>query len=85
MLNFAALVTLHRMYDDISQPIPQGSDRAQDAENSRIAGIASELERLCSVHEAQLGNCQKDVNHFEEDLYTRTFFELRITQMTRII
>ena len=65
MLNFAALVTLHRMYDDISQPIPQGSDRAQDAENGRIAEIASELERLCSVHEAQLGNCQKDVNHFE--------------------
>ena len=41
MLNFAALVTLHRMYDDISQPIPQGSDRAQDAENSRIAERAT--------------------------------------------
>ena len=37
---------------DISQPIPQGGDGAQDAENSRIAAITDELERLCTVHEA---------------------------------
>ena len=28
------------MNHDISQPVPQGSDGAQDAENSRIAAIA---------------------------------------------
>ena len=29
------------MNHDISQPVPQGSDGAQDAENSRIAAIAN--------------------------------------------
>ena len=47
---------------DISQPVPQGSNGTQDAENSRIAAIANELERLCAVHEAQLGNSQADVS-----------------------
>ncbi len=46
---------------DISQPIPQGSDGAQDAENSRIAAITDELKRLCEIHEAQCGNCVEDV------------------------
>jgi hypothetical protein len=49
------------MNHDISQPVPQGSDGAQDAENSRIAAIANQLERLCKVHEAQCGNSLKDV------------------------
>ena len=52
---------------DISQPVPQGGDGAQDAENRRIAAIADELERLCAVHEAQLGNCQADVSRFEAE------------------
>lgn len=52
---------------DISQPIPQGSDGAQDAENSRIAAIANELKRLCAVHEAQRGDCIEDVNRFETE------------------
>ena len=37
---------------DILQSVSQGGDRAQDAENSRIAAIADELERLCAVYEA---------------------------------
>ena len=53
------------MNDDISESVSQRSDGAQDAENSRIAAIADELERLCAVHEAQLGNCQADVSRFE--------------------
>ena len=52
---------------DISQPISQRSNGAQDAENSRIAAIANELERLCAVHEAQSGNCQQDVSRFETE------------------
>jgi hypothetical protein len=52
---------------DISQPVPQGSDGAQDAENSRIAAIADELERLRTVHEAQLGDSQADVSRFEAE------------------
>ena len=46
---------------DISQPVPQGSDGAQDAENCRIAAIADELGRLCTVYEAQPGDSQADV------------------------
>ena len=52
---------------DISQPVSQGSDGAQDAENSRIAAIADELERLCAIHEAQLGNSQADVNRVDAE------------------
>jgi hypothetical protein len=40
---------------DISEPISQGSDEAQEAENRRIAEIAGELSRLCRVYEAQFG------------------------------
>ena len=53
------------MSHDISQPIPQGGDRAQDAENSRITAIADELDRLCAIHEAQLRDSQADVSLFE--------------------
>ena len=53
------------MSHDISQPVPQGSNGAQDAENSRIAAIADELKRLCTIHEAQLRDSQADVSHFE--------------------
>lgn len=55
------------MNDEISQPVPQGSDRAQEAENRRIAAIADELERLCSVYEAQSGNGQSHVSHFDAE------------------
>jgi len=53
---------------DISQPVPPGSNRAQDAENSRIAAIADELERLCAIYEAQLRDSQADVSHFEAEI-----------------
>ena len=39
---------------DILQSVSHGSDGAQDAENSRIAAIADELERLRAVYEAHL-------------------------------
>ena len=55
---------------DVSQPVPQRSNGAQDAENSRIAAIADELERLCAVYEAKLGDSQADVNHFEAEQRT---------------
>ena len=55
------------MSNDISQPVPQGGDGAQDAENCRIAAIADELERLCAIHEAQCGDCQQDVTCFETE------------------
>ena len=56
-----------KMNHDVFQSVPQGSDGAQEAENSRIAAIADELERLCAVHEAQSGNCQQDVSRFETE------------------
>ena len=52
---------------DISQPVPQRSNNAQDAENSRIATIANELERLCAVHEAQSRVSQPNVSRFETE------------------
>ena len=55
------------MNHDISQPVPQGSDRAQDAENSRIAAIADELERISAVHEAQFRDSQQDVSRFDTE------------------
>ena len=55
------------MNHDISQSVPQRGDGAQDAENIRIAAIADELERLCAVHEAQLGDSQSYVSRFEAE------------------
>ncbi len=55
------------MSHDIYQPVSQGGYGAQDAENNRIAAIADELERLCAVHEAQLGDSQADVSRFETE------------------
>ena len=53
------------MSHDISQPVPQGGNGAQDAENSRITAIADEIDRLCAIHEAQLRDSQADVSLFE--------------------
>ena len=53
------------MSDDIFEPISQGSDRAQDEENSRIEAITNELRRRCKLYEAQFGNSQPHVSHFE--------------------
>ena len=57
---------------DILQSIPQGGNGAQDAEDSRIAEIADELERLCRIHEAQRGAGQSDVVSLEEQ-FSRLF------------
>ena len=51
------------MSDDIFEPISQGSDRAQDEENSRIEAITNELRRRCKLYEAQFGNSQPHVSH----------------------
>ena len=50
---------------DISKQIPQGSDRAQEAENCRIAAIADELGRLCRIHETELCTGEGRINRFE--------------------
>ncbi len=55
------------MNHDISQSVSQGSNGAQDEENSRIAAIANELERLCSVHETQCGNSQQNVSRLDAE------------------
>ena len=55
------------MNHDISQSVPQGSDGAQEAENCRIAAIANELKRLCTVYEAQRGAGKADVTPFETE------------------
>ena len=53
---------------DILQSVSQGGNGAQDAENSRIAAIADELERLCAVYEAQCRVGQTDVTIVSMDL-----------------
>ena len=55
------------MNDDISKSVSQGSNGAQDEKDSRIAAIANELERLCSVHEAQCGNSQQNVSRLDTE------------------
>ena len=55
------------MNHDISQSVPQGSDGTQEAENCRIAAIADELKRLCTVYEAQRGAGKTDVTPFETE------------------
>ena len=55
------------MNDDLSQPIPQGGDRAQDSENIRIAAIANQLEGLCAVYEAQPRDGSQHVNRLEAE------------------
>ena len=52
---------------DVLESVSQGSDGAQDAENSRIAAIADELYRLCKLHETQSGIGQADVTPFERE------------------
>ena len=52
---------------DISEPISQGSDEAQEAENRRIAEITDELSRLCRVYEAQFRVGEGNVSAFETD------------------
>ena len=46
---------------DILKSISQGSDGAQDAENSRIAAIADELRRRSKLYEAQHGDGQRNM------------------------
>ena len=53
------------MSHDIFQQVPQGSLRAQDAENRRVGAIADELRRLCQLYEAQCGDSQPHVSHLE--------------------
>ncbi len=62
---FAA--NLMKMSDDISKSVSQRSDGAQEAENTRIAAVADELNRLCAVHEAQFRDGQTDVSRFETE------------------
>ena len=51
----------------IFQPVQQGRDGEQDAENNRIAATADKHERLCAIHEAQRGDSLKDVSRFETE------------------
>jgi hypothetical protein len=50
---------------DILKSVSQGSDGAQDAENSRIKAITDELRRRCELYEAQRGDSQPHVSPFE--------------------
>ena len=43
------------MSNDISESVSQRGYGAYDAENRRIQEISDELQRLCRLHEAQLG------------------------------
>lgn len=59
---------------DLFQPIPQGSDGAQDSENKRIEAIADELNRRCKLYEEECRNCKKNATHLEiEQRVTEVF------------
>ena len=55
---------------DIFESVSQGSDRAQEEENSRIAALTNELKRLCSVYEAKSGTGKTDVTPLEKEQRT---------------
>ena len=55
------------MSNDIPEPIPQGSDTAQDAENRRITAVVHQLQRLCAVYEAQPGTRKPHVTPLEAE------------------
>ena len=58
---FALRNQLNNMDYDILKSVSQGSDGAQDAENSRIEAISDELKRRCKLYEAQPGTGQAHV------------------------
>ena len=65
---------LNGMDYDVLESVSQGSDGAQDAENSRIAAIADELRRRSKLYEAQHGDGQPHVSPFEiEQRITESF------------
>ena len=64
VLNFLYLCRgnhLNGMDYDILKSVSQGSDGAQDAENSRIEAITDELRRRCELYETQRGTGQAHV------------------------
>ena len=59
---------------DILKSVSQGSDGAQDAENSRIEAITDELRRRCELYEAQRRDSKPHVSPFEiEQRITEAF------------
>ena len=53
------------MNDDIFESVSQRGRGEEIAENRRIYEVSDELLRRSQLYEAQLGNCQADVNRFE--------------------
>lgn len=53
------------MSNDIPEPVSQGSNGADDTENSRIREIANELHRLLSPHDAELREGKADGSRFD--------------------
>ena len=67
MLTFATYLPSNPMNHDLPQQVPPRGDGTQDEEDSRIAAIADELQRLCRVHEAERGTGQANVSPFETE------------------
>ena len=57
--------TKNKMNDDIFESVSQRGRGEEIAENRRIYEVSNELLRRSQLYEAQLGNCQADVNRFE--------------------
>ena len=53
------------MNNDVSKSVSQGGYGAYDEENRRIREISDELQRLCSLHEAQFRDGKADGSRFE--------------------
>ena len=67
---------------DILKSVSQGSDGAEDAENSRIAAVADELRRLCQLHEAQSGTGQAHVTPFEQEQESSVVFYVHLVSLS---
>lgn len=52
---------------DLSESISQRSSGEKDTENNRIKEISDELRRRCQLYEAEFGDSEVHVNHFEAE------------------
>ena len=50
---------------DLFESVSQGVDGAYDAKNRRIREVSDELQRLCSLYEAEFRNSETDGSRFE--------------------
>ena len=63
--NLLRIFAKRKMKYDLFESVSQGVDGAYDAKNRRIREVSDELQRLCSLYEAEFRNSETDGSRFE--------------------